>query len=324
MGWGYAIGAGLSMIDGALQYDRQKALDRDEREFQREMAQTTYERQLDFWDKQNEYNLPKNQRARLEDAGYNILDLMRNGSAMQTAGSLSSVATAGAGRGSQAPIGTMAEGAVALQNVQSQTRLNDSTVSLQQEKMRAEQLDNIQRQIRNLEGQDSREARVRLNYYYERERQLLEAGEASIELSRSQKLANDALADLRNEQISTEQATQALRKANADQLSSLAKTYASQISLNEAQARQLDELARKLSAETDKLVYAFEILQQSGFDITQGGLFGALERRSYWSDDKTIKPIKTWFKDIIGDVNPDDADTFIGWLIAKIVSRMAN
>ena len=143
-------------------------------------------------------------------------------------------------------------------------------------------------------------------------------------MSRSQKLANDALAALRKEQVDTEQATQALRNANADQLSALAKTYASQTSLNEAQARQLDELARKLSTETDKLEYAFQILKDTGFDITQGGLFGALERRSYWSDDKTIKPIKSWFKSVIGDVNPDEADSFIGWLIAKIVSRMAN
>lgn len=49
-------------------------------------AQNQYERQLDFWNKQNEYNSPINQRKRMQDAGMSPVDAVQS----QPAGELSS------------------------------------------------------------------------------------------------------------------------------------------------------------------------------------------------------------------------------------------
>lgn len=54
-------------------------------------AQKQYDRQLDFWEKQNEYNSPVNQRKRLQEAGLNPVAAAGDIGGHNTAGSLSSV-----------------------------------------------------------------------------------------------------------------------------------------------------------------------------------------------------------------------------------------
>lgn len=54
-------------------------------------AQKQYDRQLDFWEKQNEYNSPLNQRKRLQQAGLNPVAAAGDIGGHNTAGSLSSV-----------------------------------------------------------------------------------------------------------------------------------------------------------------------------------------------------------------------------------------
>lgn len=64
------------------------------------LNQDSYNKQVDFWNMQNEYNTPANQRKLAEEAGYNILDVLRNGGSISTAGQLSPVASGSAGLGS--------------------------------------------------------------------------------------------------------------------------------------------------------------------------------------------------------------------------------
>lgn len=57
---GSAISGGVNLAQSALQ-----------QRWNRQNAQDAYNRQLDFWNKQNEYNTPSAQRQRLEQAGFN-------------------------------------------------------------------------------------------------------------------------------------------------------------------------------------------------------------------------------------------------------------
>lgn len=294
------ISGGLSLADNALQYKRQKELDEAERQFQSAEAQKAYDRQIDFWNKQNEYNLPANQRKRLEDAGYNILDLMRNGSAVHQAGSLSPVATAGAGRGSQAPIGTLADSFANVASLRSQIDLNDSAKNLNEMRARAEELDNVRRTIENLEKTDTREARLRLDYYYQYEKRLLEGMQytndniqAKTAESKSNKLALDALATLRSEQFNTEKSRQALNNASVQDYINKAKTYVAQVGLSDKEAQYYIQLARNVGSEADKAGYVFDQLKQNGLDVSQGGLFGTAERLTNVAWNKTSEFL-TW------------------------------
>ncbi|UPW40933.1 DNA pilot protein [Sigmofec virus UA08Rod_6079] len=54
-------------------------------------ARKAYDRALDFWNKQNEYNSPKNQIKRLKEAGLSTALMYSNGSSSLMAGDLSSV-----------------------------------------------------------------------------------------------------------------------------------------------------------------------------------------------------------------------------------------
>lgn len=65
-----------------------------------EAAVSSYERQLDFWNKQNEYNTPSNQRTLLEQAGLNPALMYGSSVSSSTASSLSSTAT---GQGKTTP-----------------------------------------------------------------------------------------------------------------------------------------------------------------------------------------------------------------------------
>lgn len=51
-----------------------------QREFQKEMASTAYQRDMEMWQKANEYNTPQQQMARLKDAGLNPNLVYGNGS----------------------------------------------------------------------------------------------------------------------------------------------------------------------------------------------------------------------------------------------------
>lgn len=55
------------------------------------LAKAQYQRQLDFWNMQNEYNLPINQKKRLQDAGLSVGLMYSQGGNITNAGELSSV-----------------------------------------------------------------------------------------------------------------------------------------------------------------------------------------------------------------------------------------
>ena len=97
-----AAGSLTSGIMSAIQgkkdresYEQQQHLNRV---FENEQASKAYQRQVEFWKMQNEYNSPAEQMARLRAAGLNP-DLAIGGNVQNSAGGLSSVAK-GTGTGS--------------------------------------------------------------------------------------------------------------------------------------------------------------------------------------------------------------------------------
>ena len=108
----YFIGEAISAIGGIAStamtnrsnkraQRRQFAFDKELMNLQHQnqlaLNQDSYNKQVDFWNMQNEYNTPANQRKLAEEAGYNVLDVLRNGGSVSTAGQLSPVASGSAG-----------------------------------------------------------------------------------------------------------------------------------------------------------------------------------------------------------------------------------
>lgn len=77
---GAIVGGIMSGINGAIN-----------NKYAKSAANKQYDRQLDFWNRQNEYNLPKNMVARLKDAGLNPALMYGAGTGASEAGVLSSV-----------------------------------------------------------------------------------------------------------------------------------------------------------------------------------------------------------------------------------------
>lgn len=101
-----AAGSLASGIMSAIQgkkdreaYENQQHLNRI---FENEQASKAYERQVDFWKMQNEYNTPAQQMQRLRAAGLNP-DLAIGGNVQNSAGGLSSVSKGSAPAASYAP-----------------------------------------------------------------------------------------------------------------------------------------------------------------------------------------------------------------------------
>lgn len=106
---GNGIVSGLFSLGGTLLTNRaqKKSQERQfnynkqlqEQQFQNQLAlnNDSYKKQVDFWDMQNEYNTPANQRKLLQEGGFNVLDAVRNGGAITDAGQLSPVSAGTAG-----------------------------------------------------------------------------------------------------------------------------------------------------------------------------------------------------------------------------------
>lgn len=107
---------GADIGKGAIQYDQEKALSRD-----------AWNRQLEFWKMQNEYNKPSAQVQRLKDAGLNPALMYGAGSGANTAGELSSVAKGSAPSigGTFDLLGAMMSKAQ-IDKTESEVRLNDA------------------------------------------------------------------------------------------------------------------------------------------------------------------------------------------------------
>ena len=105
------------------QLAHQKELARIQHGYQLEYMDKAYDQQLQFWNEQNEYNTPLSQRKRLEEANYNVMDIARNGGAVNTSGQLSPISTPQAGAGTAA-IGTNTAQGVA--ESASRIRLNEA------------------------------------------------------------------------------------------------------------------------------------------------------------------------------------------------------
>lgn len=105
------------------QLAHQKELAAIQHGYQLEYMDKSYDQQLDFWNQQNEYNLPTAQRQRLEDANYNVMDIARQGGAVNTAGQLSPMSTPQAGAGSASMAINQAAG---IAESASRIRLNEA------------------------------------------------------------------------------------------------------------------------------------------------------------------------------------------------------
>lgn len=86
---GAAAGVGKSAVEGAVSDKSYKKRLGWDYEYGEKQAENAYQRQLEFWNKTNEYNTPSAQRARLEAAGLNPALMYGSGSGSNTAGYMS-------------------------------------------------------------------------------------------------------------------------------------------------------------------------------------------------------------------------------------------
>lgn len=94
---GAALGTAKSAVESGISDRSYKKRADYDYELGEKQAENAYQRQLEFWNKTNEYNTPANQRARLEAAGLNPALMYGSGSGSNTAGYMS-----GATQGSKA------------------------------------------------------------------------------------------------------------------------------------------------------------------------------------------------------------------------------
>lgn len=75
IGLGSVLGAGISslggLVGGAIQYNTNKKLLKQQNQYNLEMSNLEWERNLDMWNRQNVYNSPVEQMRRLKEAGLN-------------------------------------------------------------------------------------------------------------------------------------------------------------------------------------------------------------------------------------------------------------
>ena len=95
---GLAKSAGTALVGNSINSIFENAMMNRQYELNEQAAQNAHQRQLDFWNKQNQYNTPSAQMARLRSAGLN--PAMLNGNVVNQAGSLSSVPSASVSKGS--------------------------------------------------------------------------------------------------------------------------------------------------------------------------------------------------------------------------------
>lgn len=86
---GAAAGFGKSSVEAAISDKSYKKRAQWDYEYGEKQAENAYQRQLEFWNKTNEYNTPSNQRARLEAAGLNPALMYGSSSGSNTAGYMS-------------------------------------------------------------------------------------------------------------------------------------------------------------------------------------------------------------------------------------------
>lgn len=114
------------------QFAQSKILQQQQYEYNMALAQQAYDNQLDFWQTQQEYNTPAQQRKRLEDAGLNPALMYGAGQGANVAGGLSSVPNPSVGlpaSGSGMPSSLQIDPATA-----SVIRLNDAQAELAEER----------------------------------------------------------------------------------------------------------------------------------------------------------------------------------------------
>ena len=146
-----AAGSLASGIMSAIQgkkdrkaYENQQHLNRV---FENEQASKAYQRQVEFWKMQNEYNSPAEQMARLRAAGLNP-DLAISGNVQNSAGGLSSVSKGNAPSASYAPptdfsaFENAAQKAAQTVKTVAESKLTQVETSLQEKKVIAQEIDN--------------------------------------------------------------------------------------------------------------------------------------------------------------------------------------
>lgn len=74
-----ALGAVSNIVGGILNNRENRRMQQMQNDFNAREAEKSYERQLDFWAKNNAYNTPEQQMKRLREAGLNPYLMMQNG-----------------------------------------------------------------------------------------------------------------------------------------------------------------------------------------------------------------------------------------------------
>lgn len=152
------IGSGGSTAVGMFSKVFSSAIDSF---FANKMADKQYGQQIDFWERQNQYNLPINQVARLKDAGLNPALMYGSGSGANTAGYLSSVPERKiSGVDSLDLLGkqlAVKRAEAEVDNLNANTDLQNRDANLRQQQTLNAQLEEISKKIQNTKSEEELE-----------------------------------------------------------------------------------------------------------------------------------------------------------------------
>lgn len=137
-----------SLFNAGAQHRRQKELMAIQQEYNTAAADTAYRRQLEFWNKQNQYNDPSSSRSRLQAAGLNPALMYSGGNSATPSQSLPSVNPASPGgspqgaRASFADPFTQALQMAQIDNIKANTAKTIAETGDQSETLRSQSLAN--------------------------------------------------------------------------------------------------------------------------------------------------------------------------------------
>lgn len=141
------VGGLASLFGGRKRVmDQQRKLMDLQYEYQQRAAKAEYERQLDFWNRNNEYNDPSQWRRRMEDADLLPAAMLSDGGSIGTASMASSSTPSGIsphaslstpGLDASMKFMQIAQGIASIKNTESQTKLNENKVVTEQYQQRS-------------------------------------------------------------------------------------------------------------------------------------------------------------------------------------------
>lgn len=284
------IGAGISAVGSLFSsgqsYKNQKKLLNQQNQYNREMADLAYERDLDMWNRQNAYNSPTEQMERLKAAGLNPNLLYGNGADAGNAGTPPSYS---------APTSEINryQGDFGIQDAAN--AVSNGISQYIQTKLGMANIDNIQSNtaLNNLRAIGQEIANAKDDYTRSRLQEVYDAQLRALDNQAINAMANARLAD--NRAITEEQS----RALQIDILKQKFTQLEFVNSLNPQQKELLAERIRNLRLEGDIRQYEKEIqrvLVESGVNLRGGALERATNNLMDMLTDGNSYSVADWLK----------------------------